>query len=282
MESATAPPGKPRRLRPGPGLGRRGWDGRSANPSPTLARGPRDARPGEAGRRPPRAPPLPAPVPPTPHGGPHTVGAEGPGARGADKGGGGGRAILSRGLDARPFIRARGPRGPRPSPALGPPPAPPRVHLPPPAPATCPARRLRTARGRKQRERARRGAASHFPVKTGPPDSRAVVAAPRTAPLGSGLTPPKAGGRASSFHRPPSPRRYRTPTPEPPGKRRPRLDVPREAGRPHPRQTRRLCSRGPAAGPAREGPGCRPGPAQGSDPGPRPESRRDPAPHPGP
>lgn len=88
----------------------------------------------------------------------NTVGAqEGRGARGADKGGGGGRAILSPGLDSEPFIGARGARGPRPGLTLG------RflVHLP----VHLPPRRTRTARVRK-REKARDGAASYFSIKT--------------------------------------------------------------------------------------------------------------------
>lgn len=63
---------------------------------------------------------------------------EGRGERGADKDGGG-RAILSRGLDSGPFIGARGRGDPGPAPASGasrPPPVPVPVPLPPPGPRT--------------------------------------------------------------------------------------------------------------------------------------------------
>lgn len=60
------------------------------------------------------------------------------GERGADKDGGG-RAILSRGLDSGPFIGTRGRGDPGPAPASGasrPPPVPVPVPLPPPGPRT--------------------------------------------------------------------------------------------------------------------------------------------------
>lgn len=212
------------------------------------------ARPPRVGRsaplprprpRPPGRAPAPQPPPgaPTPHGGPRTLGAEGPGARGADKGGGG-RAILSRGLGARPFIRPRGPRGP--SPALGAPAAP--TSRPPPGPHAP--------------HRARRRAA-----RKGSPRGRRPLSGENRA----ARQPPGAGAPGPGPTAPPSPRRY------PEGARTEALGARRPPGpRPHPPRSRRLCSRGPAAGPRGRGP------ARGSDPGPRPESRPDPAPAPGP